>query len=241
MNLLNEFNFSIYLKNFLSPTRSVIKQKDYYFFKEKLKNCKYILNVGSSSETILGSKFLKILSKNSKITNLDIKESKKVDIVADAMNMPIKNDSYDLVICQATLEHISFPVKAISEIHRVLKNNGYLYCTIPFLQGFHADPYDFQRFTLNGGEILLKDFNIIKKGVSSGPFSSIAWIIRDLLSFGPKRSFLYNLTRGITSILIFPISSIDYFIQEIIRIIGTHLNIFILSKKDKWLILAPQF
>lgn len=211
MSFFWELNFSKYFKIIFSPTRSVIKENDYHFFKEKLKNCKYILNVGSSSNTILGSQFFKILSENANIINLDIQASEKVDIVADAMNMPIENDSYDLVICQATLEHISSPVKALREIHRVLKNNGYFYCTIPFLQGFHADPYDFQRFTLNGGEILLKNFNIIKKGVSSGPFSSISWILRDLLSFGPKRSFLYNLTRGISSILIFPISLIDYF------------------------------
>ena len=203
--------YNRFIKNLFSPTRSVIKEKEYQFFKNELKNCNKILNVGSSTETILGSKFFQILPKESKVINLDIKEGKGVDIVADAMNMPIKDNSYELVICQATLEHVSYPSKVINEIYRVLKKNGYLYCSIPFLQGFHADPYDFQRYTLNGGEILLERFLIVKKGVSSGPFSSIAWIIRDLLSFGSKGTLLYNFSRIISSILVYPISLTDYF------------------------------
>ena len=200
---------SDFFKKIFSPSRSVIQSKEYLFMKSQIKVCKDILNVGSSSKTVLGKNFFKILAEDSKIINLDIKQGSNVDIVADAMNMPIKEKSYDMVICQAVLEHISNPQKAIAEIKRVLKPNGILYCTIPFLQGYHADPYDYQRLTLKGGELLLKDFKIIKKGVSSGPFSSISWIIRDLFTFGNKNTLIYNATRMISSLIVLPLSFID--------------------------------
>ena len=107
-------------------------------------------------------------------------------------------------------EHIENPLKVISEIKRVLKKNGLFYCTVPFLQGYHADPYDFQRFTMIGMRKLLDEYEIIQEGISSGPFSSIAWIVRDLLTIGKKKSVIYNFSRVISSLLSFPISLIDY-------------------------------
>ena len=125
--------------------------------------------------------------------------------------IPFGLNSMDIVYHSHVLEHIDKKdsLQFLKEIRRVLKPNGILYCTIPFLQGYHADPYDYQRLTLKGGELLLKDFKIIKKGVSSGPFSSISWIIRDLFTFGNKNTLIYNATRMISSLIVLPLSFID--------------------------------
>ena len=40
---------------------------------------------------------------------------------------------------------------------RVLKPGGYIYSEVPFLQGFHADPDDYQRYTLQGLKILFNN------------------------------------------------------------------------------------
>ena len=47
----------------------------------------------------------------------------------------------------------------------VLKNGGYLYLEVPFLQGFHADPYDYQRYTQVGLKKLVEKFNKIDKNI----------------------------------------------------------------------------
>ena len=135
--------------------------------------------------------------------------------MADAENMPFDNGTFDLVVCQAVLEHVQNPKNIINEINRVLKKRGLFYCTVPFLQGYHADPYDFQRFTLKGMENLLDNFEILQKGVSSGPFSAIAWIIRDLLTIGSKKTIIYNFSRLISSIISYPISLLDYIYPRI--------------------------
>ena len=40
--------------------------------------------------------------------------------------------------------------------------------------------------------------------------TAIAWIIRDILTFGKKKSFIYNFSRLISSSISLPVSLIDY-------------------------------
>lgn len=44
--------------------------------------------------------------------------------VADAHKLPFKNESFDLITCIETLEHLEAPEGAIREIHRLLRKNG---------------------------------------------------------------------------------------------------------------------
>lgn len=55
---------------------------------------------------------------------------------ADAQKMPFKNASFNTVVSNSTFEHIKDDLKAISEVSRVLKKNGYFLITVPseFLQ-----------------------------------------------------------------------------------------------------------
>ncbi len=204
-----------FLRNILSPTRPTITRSEYISLKNIIKTPQNVLNVGSGSFTLLGSKFWEIISGDYNLINLDLFPGKNVDVVANAENMPFENESFDLVVCQAVLEHVKNPKIIINEIERVLKKKGLFYCTVPFLQGYHADPYDFQRFTQKGIENLLNNFVILQKGISSGPFSAISWIIRDLLTFGSKKTLIYNISRIISSIISYPISLLDYIFPRI--------------------------
>ena len=56
------------------------------------------------------------------ITSIDLYNSDHVDCIMDAHHLFFEDDQFDLVIVQAVLEHVVFPEKVISEIHRVLKN-----------------------------------------------------------------------------------------------------------------------
>ena len=72
------------------------------------------------------------------ITGLDISQS-FVDIArknaaaagiqaefwqGDAANMPFENESFDFLFCQAAFKNFTQPVKAVSEMHRVLRPGG---------------------------------------------------------------------------------------------------------------------
>ncbi len=52
-------------------------------------------------------------------------------LVADALNLPFKTNSFDCIICSEVLEHLTDSRKAILEFHRVLYNNGHLIITTP--------------------------------------------------------------------------------------------------------------
>ncbi|MGR9037510.1 MAG: class I SAM-dependent methyltransferase [Gammaproteobacteria bacterium] len=47
--------------------------------------------------------------------------------IADAMTLPFKNDSFDVVVCAHVYEHLPDPSKMLDEIFRVLKPQGVCY------------------------------------------------------------------------------------------------------------------
>ena len=53
-------------------------------------------------------------------TNLDFR-------VADALNLPFSDESFDVVICSQIYEHVPDPVRMFEEIFRVLKQGGVCY------------------------------------------------------------------------------------------------------------------
>lgn len=47
--------------------------------------------------------------------------------VADALNLPFDDASFDVVICSHVYEHVPDPVRMFEEIHRVLRSDGICY------------------------------------------------------------------------------------------------------------------
>lgn len=50
--------------------------------------------------------------------------------VAQAENLPFKDNFFDLILCYETIEHVEDPKKSLKEMKRVLKNNGILLLTM---------------------------------------------------------------------------------------------------------------
>ena len=53
------------------------------------------------------------------------------DIKADICNLPFKDNSYDVILCNHVLEHIPDDTKAMQELYRVLKPGGWGIFQIP--------------------------------------------------------------------------------------------------------------
>jgi len=66
---------------------------------------------------------------------------------------------YDLVILEQVLEHVHNPNKGLLNIKQILKSNGLLLITTPFMIKLHGDPYDFWRWTPEGLKKLLEENN----------------------------------------------------------------------------------
>jgi SAM-dependent methyltransferase len=134
----------------------------------------------------------------------------QVDIVTDLRKLPLADNSLAGAVSIAVLEHVPDPAVHIAEIRRVLKPGGRLLCFVPFMQPFHASPYDYQRFTKVGLPEQFNGFEIVSVKVGAGPTSGMLWVLQEwlalLLSFGSSR--LYRVLAPLAWILS-PLKLID--------------------------------
>jgi len=117
----------------------------------------------------------------------DVSFGPKTKIVFDAHNIPFAENVFDLVICQAVLEHVIKPAECVKEIYRVLKEHGMVYVETPFMQQVHGGAFDFTRYTHSGHRILLQDFEEVKSGptayAGTGFYWSYYYLLQSLFGF----------------------------------------------------------
>lgn len=97
-------------------------QNETEFFIKKLK----VLHI--APEQCFLSRFKKM--KNLDYTTLDI-ESPIADIKADIRNLPLEDNTYDVIFCNHVLEHIVEDDIAMKELYRVMKSGGYGIFQVP--------------------------------------------------------------------------------------------------------------
>ncbi len=81
------------------------------------------------------------------VTYVNIEKDTNPDILAPAENIPISKEQFDVAIMGELLEHVPDPIKVVSEAYRILKKDGMLIITVPFMIGIHGDPFDYGRYT----------------------------------------------------------------------------------------------
>ena len=144
--------------------------------KRALAEGQLVLNLGSGASNI-----------GEKVINVDFLPYSNVDVICSVDALPFQDDCVDLIVNIAVLEHVSNPLEVVEEFYRVLKPGGKLYCFVPFIQGFHASPWDFQRYTKPGLKVLFKKFEI-DSITSAGPTSGMLWVFQEwvalILSLG---------------------------------------------------------
>lgn len=97
-----------------------------------------------------------------KVKYANIDPSTNPDYLCDGSNIPVKNNSFDVVICSELLEHVREPTLILKEAYRILKSGGVLLICVPFLFRIHSDPYDYGRYTDYYWRIVLKEIGFVK-------------------------------------------------------------------------------
>lgn len=64
-----------------------------------------------------------------------------LNITCDIIDMPLKNESIDVILCTEVFEHLKNPILALKEFSRVMKKDGVLILTAPFCCLTHMAPY----------------------------------------------------------------------------------------------------
>jgi len=70
-----------------------------------------------------------------------------VDVFGDGRALPFADASFDTVLSTEVLEHVMAPADVVREMARVLKPEGRLLLTVPFVVPLHEMPSDYYRFT----------------------------------------------------------------------------------------------
>jgi len=110
-----------------------------------------------------GSMPYKKLFKNcTSYTGLEIEsdQSKKIaHYTYDGKTFPFENETYDSALCSEVLEHVFEPNLFLKEINRVMKKNGVIIFTLPFIWDEHEQPQDYARYTSFGLKYILEKEN----------------------------------------------------------------------------------
>lgn len=127
-----------------------------------------VLDIGGRDRGI----FQKPKEKVKKWIFADINDEFKPDIILDVTKMnQIHSNSIDVINAIELFEHVGDIEKGLNECYRVLKDNGTLIISVPFVFPIHADPYDFQRWTDHKWRIELREHGFsIQKFIIMGRF-----------------------------------------------------------------------
>lgn len=124
-----------------------------------------VLDVGCGKKPhedlfLLASKYVGLDTNNSGHNH----KNEDIDILYNGKKFPFEDETFDSIVSFQVLEHVEDETLFLQEIKRVLKRNGTLMLTIPFMWEEHEVPYDFRRYTSYGLKKLFEDmgFEILK-------------------------------------------------------------------------------
>jgi SAM-dependent methyltransferase len=86
-----------------------------------------------------------------------LSDRSRPDVVSSALDVPFSDNTFDTVVSTEVLEHVPEPLRALKEMHRVLKPGGHLVLSTPMYCPRHEVPYDFFRYPYDGMLYLIKE------------------------------------------------------------------------------------
>ena len=120
------------------------------------------------------------------VINTEVFNYPTTDIVCDGDNLPFKDNSFDVVLSLAVLEHVKNPWIHANEMIRVLKPGGIIYADVPFLQPYHGYPHHYYNMTTAGLQNLFeKKIKIIKHRIEpwEKPVYTLTWFLSKYCEF----------------------------------------------------------
>jgi SAM-dependent methyltransferase len=145
--------------------------------------------------------------------NIDLTPFPGVHLVTDIEAMPFADGSVSAIECDAVLEHVAVPSRAVGELARTLRPGGFLHVVVPFCHPFHEYPRDYQRWTLDGLRKLLEGLEIIDIGIRTGPTATLLAFMLEyvkLISPGPLKKPAYMAV----SWIVWPLRCLDLYLNR---------------------------
>jgi SAM-dependent methyltransferase len=120
--------------------------------------------------------------KESNVIEVEYSIFRNTDIVADAHNLPFKDNVFAACICMNAFEHYRDPYRVALEIYRVLKPTGTLFIHTAGIQPLHEAPHHYFNVTKYGLMQWLSIFetNYVRVSNNFNPIYALSWIISEL-------------------------------------------------------------
>lgn len=211
---------------YFAPTWLGLVVNPFYFTRKGLyKNIKALAAKidGRVLDFGCGSKpYESLFAAASEYIGLDIKTSghnhleSKIDVFYDGKTIPFEDAHFDGVVSFETFEHIFELPDILKEINRVLKTDGRLLLSVPFVWDEHEVPYDYGRYTSFGLKYLLEKhgFEIVEYRktttyVETVSQMAIAYVAQHLM---PKNRWLRH---AFQCAVVFPMNVFSFVVSRI--------------------------
>lgn len=150
---------------------------------------------------------------------IDSKSSRErgiADAYYDGRTFPFEDGSFDCVICSQVLEHVFEPDQFLSEIRRVLRVNGYLLITVPFVWDEHEQPFDYARYSSFGlRDLLTKRGFVIERLEKLAGDVSVLFQLFNAYIFKSSQVFPRIVQLAITVLIMGPLNLLGLLLRHV--------------------------
>lgn len=152
------------------------------------------------------------------------RQEKKADFYYDGKTFPFPDGTFDSALSNQVLEHVFTPNDFLKEVNRVMKREGILLLSVPFVWDEHEQPYDYARYSSFGLEHILKQngFEILEQKKLGTPVETIFQLIN---------AYLYKVTKKIPIIK----QTTTFFIMSFFTIAGLIASKILPANEDLYL------
>lgn len=160
--------------------------------------------------------------------------NQNADVIYDGRRFPFKNSSFEYALATEVLEHVFDPIFFIKEINRILKKDGKLLLTVPFVWDEHEQPYDFGRYTSFGLKDLLEKngFEVMEQYKTGNYLTTLGQMLSTYFYYIlSKNIYIYKLA---LPLFFAPLQILALFFSKIFPSnTGLYLDNIILARKTK--------
>ncbi len=141
----------------------------------------------------------------------------QIDIRSEIYDIPLADASVDIILCTQVFEHLKYPVRALKEMHRLLKPGGRLYLTVPFSADEHMLPYDYFRYTRYALDFLMQEQGFLPPEITpqGGRFILMGKNIKDLFPFLISRPGLQKAVWLLQAPVVVPLLVLLYYLDKL--------------------------